>query len=1157
MAPPSTGKKVTPKKNMSLVASGSKSSATSSNELMLEGGFSWDGKTLRSLEDVVSTYRTLGETEQQVFLNSSIEVLNHRISAVEEGFLGFDDFLDKELQGKGIDREKFLQEYQGYANSVDLFRKNRDKKNECMKRLMQFTDGIRGTLFRTHFMTDITANNALRGLGKIFETYQPVAKAIQVLNHFTVQEGMKKLQGNKVRGRKFVGFSSTIVHATIQTMKDDPAWHDSLALPDQTILNTLGLQQSQCGLLIAKEKMIYLAEYTMNYFDDETERWEFVVPAAQKMLPPPAELTNEENLTRGPGPRVESARDGEVPEHEVPVTPETQTADHHDPESSDTDVFESPSPEMPRTPRTPVAKKLTRGPGPRVNTRDDMDSEEDSPEEENSAVTNVLEIFDDTKKDISDIVQSFPEDLQKFVLKFYESTMKRLRKEGRGEVLLAQEGTARAVKQIMKLHQDEFSADNIMQFFIDHKKLNGDYYVLEEKSEDSTTIVSMECCQVPLNIKMILQHGDRFKIVVTPEMKTRLSKFVVGMFEDFNFDKFCALHERQYAQYCGLATTGLNNEDVSSNIYKLCTAPDPKLFLLHPGNHAIVATGNRMASQVKKDVSLGFAKFKVAPEALKLFHDVAWTPARYDAILTSDRLTSFRSKGFLNMPKLFSCAFLSAVRTHGHGSRAKTSFLTLAREELEMYRHHFRVSDKKPAPPSAFLHNMTHSLIQQTLRMHHGLYLGALLTRHNSSHKLVTYPEPAQFVGVDHHSKIVATRIDANTRFVRLTPGPGSRVSPPDNRTIDYHVIPAAKQSTGQFAVWEKSHESSILTPTRPKNAQWISINLARSAVQRKELNTKQRTFLEEYVSNETVPFSVFTRQGTFVDLDSEREPGKGGFLTISNNYTEVVGNEALENGVDLEDFLIEAISMKRPRTARWSVTGESSAKFRATLGMTKGGPLSEALVGRRPWNDPLVVMMVKDLFAKDITQLTTYLKKHEQELFEDFANTWKMIQQLELQLYGDKSWAKTKGTDDSIEADNMIDEVILLEKYSTKKPRAKTPEMTPGPGPRLDLEKGKDKELVSVESPAASPSAAGDSPEDDNDDEDDDNDDATTQVSLPVSRSRHTTLASARSTEAPATPRPASSDTNSDAVRRSGRSAKRVLSGDGSPRPPKRTKEN
>ncbi|KAK6579714.1 hypothetical protein PZA11_007950 [Diplocarpon coronariae] len=1070
MAPPTTSKKATPKKNMSVVASGSKSSSTTNNELMLEGGFSWDGKSLRSLEDVVSTYRTLGETEQQVFLNSSIEVLNHRISAVEEGFLGFDDFLDKELQGKGIDREKFLQEYQGYANSVDLFRKNRDKKNECMKRLMQFTDGTRGTLFRTHFMTDITANNALRGLGKIFETYQPVARAIQVLNHFTIQEGMKKLQGNSVRGRRFVGFSSTIVHSTIQTMKDNPAWYDNFALPDQTVLDTLGLQQSQCGLLIVKEKMIYLAEYTMNYFDDETERWEFVVPAAAKLLPPVAESTNEPDLTRGPGPRVEEARDEEVPEHEVPVTPEVQAEHQPDHPSSDSDEFESPSPEMPRTPRTPVASKSSRGPGPRVSAGDDMDSEEDLSDEEGSTVTNVLEIFDDTKKDIADIVQSFPEGLQKLVLKFYESTMKRLKKEGRGEVLLAQEGTARAVKQIMKLQQDEFSADNIMQFFIDHKKSKGDYYVLEEKPEDTTTMISIECCQVPLNVKMILQHGDRFKVTVTPEMKTRLSKFVIGMFGDYHFEKFCALHERQYALYCGLASTGITNEEVSSNIYKFCTAPDPKLFLLHPGNHAIVATGNRMANQVKKDVSLGFSKFRVAPEALKLFHDVSWTPARYETILTNDTLTSFRSKGFLNMPKLFSCAFLSAVRTHGSGHRGKNSFLTLAREELEMYRHHFRNSDKKLSPPSAFLHNMTHSLIQQTLRMHHGLYLGALLTRHKSSHKLVAYPEPAQFVGIDHHSRIVATKIDANSRFVKSTPGPGSRVNSPDSRTIDYHVIPAARQSTGEFAVWEKSHESSTLTPHRPKNSQWISLNLARSAIQRKELNTKEKIVLEEYVSNDTTPFSVFTRQGTFVDLDSEREPGKGGFLTISNNYTEVVGNDSLENGTNLEDFLIDSLSMKRPSIARWGAAGESSAKFRATLGMTKGGPLSEALVGRRSWNDPLVVMAVKELFSKDVTQLTTYLKKHEQELFEDFANTWKLVQQLELQLYGDKSWAKTKGTKDDIEADNMIDETILLEKYSTKKPRAKTTDTTPGPGPQLILNKGKSKEVLSEELPASSP---------------------------------------------------------------------------------------
>ncbi|CAL3963103.1 unnamed protein product [Diplocarpon coronariae] len=1086
MAPPSSSKRATPKKNTSVVASGSKPLNTANNELMLEGNFSWDGKALRSLEDVVSTYRTLGETEQQVFLNSSMEVLNHRISAVEEGFLGFDDFLENELKTKGIDREKFLQEYQGYANSVDLFRKNRDKKNECMKRLLQFTGGTRGTLFRTHFMTDITANNALRGLGKIFETYQPVAKAIQVLNHFTIQEGMKKLQGNSIRGRKFVGFSSTIVHSTIQTMKDEPSWYDNFALPDQTVLDTLGLQQSQCGLLVVKEKMTYLAEYTMNYFDDESERWEFVVPVTPKMLPPPAGITDEENLTRGPGPRVESAREENVPEPEVPVTPGTQAADLPDHHSSDSDEFESPSPEMPRTPRTPVAKKMTRGPGPRVNTRDVMDSEDELSDEEMGTVTNVLEIFDDTKKDTADIVQSFPDDLQKFVLKFYESTMKRLRKEGRGEVLLAQEGTTRAVKQIMKLLQDEFSTDNIMQFFIEHKKLKGDFYVLEEKSEVNTNIISMECCQVPLNIKMILQHGDSFKIVVTPEMKTRLAKFVMGMFGDFNFEKFCALHERQYAQYCGLATTGLTNEDVSSNIYKFCTAPDPTLFLLHPGNHAIVATGNRMASQVKKDVSLGFSKFRVAPEALKLFHDVAWTPARYDAILTIDNFTSFRSKGFLNMPKLFSCAFLGA-----------------------------------------------------------------------SSHKLVTYPEPAQFVGIDHHSRVVATKIDANTRFVRLTPGPGSRVNPPDNRTIDYHVIPAAKQSTGEFAVWEKSHELSNLTPQRPKNAQWISLNLARNAAQRKELNTREKTLLEEYISNETTPFSVFTRQGTFVDMESAREPGKGGFLTISNNYTEVVGNDSLENGMDLEDFLIDSIGMKRPSTARWSVAGESSAKFRATLSMTKGGPLSEALVGKRPWNDPLVVMTVKELFSKDVTQLTTYLKKHEQELFDDFTHTWKLIQQLELQLYGDKSWTKTKGTNDDIEADNMIDETILLEKYSTKKPRAEPSDTTPGPGPQLVSTKGKEKEVLSVELPASSPSAAEDSPEDDNDDEEDDNDDATTQVSLPVGRSRQTTLASSRNTEAPATPRPDSSDTNSELLRRSGRSTKRVLSGDGSPRPPKRTKEN
>ncbi|CAL3972651.1 unnamed protein product [Diplocarpon coronariae] len=50
---------------------------------------------------------------------------------------------------------------------------------------------------------------------------------------------------------------------------------------------------------------------------------------------------------------------------------------------------------------------------------------------------------------------------------------------------------------------------------------------------------------------------------------------------------------------------------------------------------------------------------------------------------------------------------------------------------------------------------------------------------------------------------------------------------------------------------------------------------------------------------------------------------------------------------------------------------------------------------------------------------------------------------------------------------------------------------MTPRPGLRLDLTKGKEKEVLSIELPIASSFTTNESPEDDNNDKDEDNNNA------------------------------------------------------------------
>ncbi|KAK6580906.1 hypothetical protein PZA11_006394 [Diplocarpon coronariae] len=1049
-----------PPKNSQMVLS-----AATGDEQALVTNFSWDGRAIASLESFKSTYAALGDTEQQKLLSAYANAINNLSTRVAPGILQFDDFLTEELRLKGISREEFLADADQYMTLADTFRTDRDKREESIRRLDNLATDKRGLLFRSRFLTNIDSNNGRRVLSKILEENTPTARAIQILNFFIIQEGVAKFRGNRIRGRRFVGLSNAVLMAADRAMKRSN-WAADVTLPDSTVVNMLRLRASACGLLLLRENWTPMPEFGRDFFDDEEENWLFVVKPALKFASQPEDTMSAEprDLTRGPGPGVRNENFGTGPNlplaEMIPETAAEQTARTLSAASLE---FSESSGDSPLAERPILARPLRRM---------------------NRSMATLADLQFETKG-LRARLDSFPDNLKELVLDFFVSTCNRFENDNAGEdpIPTALETTGRAVRQIQWLILDEFAPTDIVQFFDDYRSqepglsdAERDYFVLREREreEESVDWDICDCSNVPQSVILNLELGERYDIQVSSAMKTRFRQYLPSA--GIEGRRLCDLHIRSLSVYCGLNHKGFDIDETIEHLELLHAAEDVDLFLIHPDNQFFVSSRTRKSNLLTMEASLGAAKFRADPEALKALEPIEWNNSFLSTLLNNEQQEEIEEEGSIVMPEPFGCRFLTDNFTTDDGAFTGT-FLSIMRQEAEMYLHHFRPMDSATSTPSCFLYNMMFSLTQQVLRMHHGLYLSAMIARSGGTYQLMAYPEPPQLIGLGLHNQVVSTKRDAsaaNKEIPIFTRGPGPRVNFVGKQVLDYQILPIGQgPASGSLNGWVGSQSNVKLTPSAKKTSRWTSWALgSKSQLARMTAKLKRKEILRP-ITDDSDPITVMTKQGHLLEMLSDNSCGTGGFMAFCNNYTAIRDKNTLENETRISDLVFSVSALEPPPVPRWINASRTTAPFKAAFHLENCGSLSEAIVGRRSWTDPSVMIEVRELFLLDKDELKIHLAEHNQELFNALVEAWTNVTNTESLLYGLKSWGQRDEVNAIREPDALIDEDIIARKFGKETSRdtstvpdpdlgtnplflpssSETPRLTREPGPRVRLD--------------------------------------------------------------------------------------------------------
>jgi hypothetical protein len=380
------------------------------------------------------------------------------------------------------------------------------------------------------------------------------------------------------------------------------------------------------------------------------------------------------------------------------------------------------------------------------------------------------------------------------------------------------------------------------------------------------------------------------------------------------------------------------------------------------------------AENVKHEVWLGHSNFKPTAEALAQASDLGWTGDLRERYLTLEALDILEKSGH-SVPDFP----LSAKYVFSPGSK-KAKLISLFKSEFEMYQFHYRDTGKT-SPPTAFVHNMIHSVSQQCLSQDHGLYLVALAGRKDDNPRLIAYPEVPICPGIGAHNVVNFTKADIeDDQKAKSTRDPGSRVAPMASRILDYHFIPVSQAPIGHVSGYSTSHLHIDIVTNKKSNKRFHAINPGKKgAISKYAQHAQTGDSLFRSLGNDTPSFSLLTRQGFVLRLATGTErKDVTGFVAFSNNYTAVVDEHSLENGVSIDELMLSVLRLQHPPVPRWEVKSETCAPFSAAVSVTGLGPLSDALVGRLPWTDPSVIKEARHLFSLEGKEVSAHLQEHK-----------------------------------------------------------------------------------------------------------------------------------------------------------------------------------
>jgi hypothetical protein len=271
---------------------------------------------------------------------------------------------------------------------------------------------------------------------------------------------------------------------------------------------------------------------------------------------------------------------------------------------------------------------------------------------------------------------------------------------------------------------------------------------------------------------------------------------------------------------------------------------------------------------------------------------------------------------------------------------ANKTTLSILKDEIEMYRHHYRTTGRKQ---DGLMRNMYFSLFNQLIRQDPALYVAHVNIRRDHETRLIAYPLCARYYTGPAKS--------ATSSAVQVGFYEGDHGSFFENEAIRDEVVllgPACQvnvlgSGVDEIRAWVQSNNfedvgSVDISPGTKEGESLKHINAGLGFA-----------WIKTYgVSGGDV---LFTNPGVPIihdfDLSKERLSFSSGFVAINEDGL-------LENGVKYEEIAACHRTMTIPGNPRFGGVPDDTG-FKVPVALTRIRPLLDALVRRLSWDDPAV----------------------------------------------------------------------------------------------------------------------------------------------------------------------------------------------------------
>ena len=321
----------------------------------------------------------------------------------------------------------------------------------------------------------------------------------------------------------------------------------------------------------------------------------------------------------------------------------------------------------------------------------------------------------------------------------------------------------------------------------------------------------------------------------------------------------------------------------------------------------------------------------------------------------------------------------------------------LITEEFDMYLHH--QAERNGVSNKGWLRTMYHSITQQIIRQDPVYWLAYVCLRPDRAHRLISYPYYAKYaVGGD---STFFRHIDMNVPSY-LENGHSSNIIQGsislDDETEDgcTEILPGFHKNIGEWwaTVEERgagtngyvhSMDGLMLPADADKYGDFVPVVCNRGDA---------RITMPEIPHGSTKMDTANTVRRTILPW----------FVAVQED-DETLDNEESDCWSDLALAYIKQTAPKKTPSGLHNKYGPIPYKFPPCSQLVLSLPVSQALVCRTTWGDPVVQACANVLLGKDRSKAKTMVLAHRTEALQAFRVAWSRVKVAEQQFYGTQSF--------------------------------------------------------------------------------------------------------------------------------------------------------